>query len=98
MNKIDKETLIEAAHNLKFDISEEEILVLQEEFDDIEIEIEFIKTLPHIDEVEPMVFPYEIYTDYLREDIPDTPLQQEEVLRNAKKVVDGQIAIPKVVK
>lgn len=98
MNKIDKETLIEAAHNLKFDISEEEILVLQEEFDDIEAEIEFIKTLPHIDEVEPMVFPYEIYTDYLREDIPDTPLQQEEVLRNAEKVVDGQIAIPKVVK
>ena len=44
-----------------------------------------------------MTFPFECETDFLREDEPTTPLTQEEALRNAKDVVEGQIRLPKVV-
>ena len=57
-----------------------------------------MKTIENIGHVKPMVFPYELVTDYLREDVVDSPLSQEEALKNATKVEEGQIVIPKVVK
>lgn len=98
MQKINKEVLLEAAHNLMFDISEDEIAVLLEECDDILKAVELIKTLKSIDEVEPMVFPYEIKTTYLREDVAISPLSQEDALKNACRIKDQHIVIPKVVK
>ena len=44
-----------------------------------------------------MTFPYEIFNDYLREDVPSDVLTKEEALKNAKNVKDGQIKLPKVV-
>ena len=40
---------------------------------------------------------FNVTTDYLREDVAETPLTKEEVLANAKDVLDGQIKLPKVV-
>ena len=98
MKKVSQKTLLEAAHNLMFDIDDIELEVLTEEYADILEAIECMKNIPNIDHVKPMVFPYELVTDYLREDVVDTPLTQEEALKNATKVEEGQIVIPKVVK
>lgn len=98
MQKIDTQTLLEAAHNLKFNITDEQLVILLEECEDIMSAIEEIKKIPHIDEVEPMVFPYEIKTFELREDVAETPLTQYEAIKNANNVKDGQIVLPKVVK
>ena len=97
MIKITKETLQEAANKLMFTMSEEEYQILLEEFEIILKQMEFISEIEGVDDALPMTFPFEVFTDYLREDIPDTPLDREEALKNAKDVVDGQIRLPKVV-
>lgn len=98
MKAVSPKTLLEAAHNLMFDIDEVELQALEEEYADILAEIEIMKEIPGIDQVRPMIFPYELVTDYLREDVVGDFMSQEDTLKNASKVEDGQIAIPKVVK
>ncbi len=98
MKKVSQKSLLAAAHNLMFDIDEVELQVLTEEYADILEAINHMQTIPNIDHVKAMVFPYELVTDYLREDVANTPLSQEEALKNATKVEEGQIVIPKVVK
>lgn len=98
MKKVSQKTLLEAAHNLMFDIDEVELEVLTEEYADLLEAIEQMKSITNIDHVKPMVFPYELVTDYLREDVVASCLSQEEALKNASKVENGQIVIPKVVR
>ena len=47
--------------------------------------------------VDPLAFPYEIETTFLREDEPTHTLTTDEALKNAKRVKDNQIQVPKVV-
>lgn len=98
MKKVSQKTLLEAAHNLMFDIDEIELEVLVEEYADILEAIEHMQTIPNVDHAKAMIFPYDIVTDILREDVVGEILTQEEALRNASKVEEGQIVIPKVVK
>ena len=97
MIKITKETLKEAAEKLMFTMSEAEYQILLEEFESIIKQMEFISDIEGVDDAIPMTFPFEVTTDYLREDEPDEPLSREDALKNAKDVVDGQIRLPKVV-
>lgn len=97
MKKITKETLKIAANKLMFEMSEEELDVLFNEFETVQTQLSIIATIPGIDDVEPMTFPFEVSTSYLREDVPCEPLNRDEALKNAKDVVDGQIRLPKVV-
>ncbi len=80
-----------------FDMKETEYSTLLEEFDVIIRQMELISEIPGVDEVSPMTFPFDVSTDYLREDLPGVPLSQEDALRNAGNVVEGQIRLPKVV-
>ena len=97
MIKITKETLKEAAEKLMFTMSDEEYQILLEEFESILKQMEFISQIEGVEEAVPMTFPFEVTTDYLREDEPEAPLNRESALKNAKDVVDGQIRLPKVV-
>ena len=81
-----------------FDMSDEQYQNLLSEFDIILSQMELISEIEGVDEVEPMTFPFEVTNSYLREDVPTTPLSKEEALKNAKDVIDGEIAIPRVVK
>ena len=98
MKKVTLEVLKEATNKLMFDMSEEQYQNLLNEFDIILSQMELISEIEGVDEVEPMTFPYELSTDYLRDDIASSPLTKEEALKNAKDVVDGQISIPRVIK
>ena len=97
MRKITKETLQEAATKLMFTLTEEELDTLVKEFDIIVKQMELIGEIPGVDNVEPMTFPFECSVDYLREDVATEPVDRDEILKNAKDVVDGQIRLPKVV-
>ena len=97
MKQIDKAVLKDASHRLLFDISDEEMKLLLSEFDILVKQFELLKDIENVNEVKPMTFPYEIFNDYLREDIPSDVLTKEEALKNAKNVKDGQIKLPKVV-
>lgn len=98
MNKVNKETLKLSAEKLMFEIDDSQYDTLIKEFNRIVEAMEEIGKLPHIDEVEPMIFPFAVTTTYLREDIPEQPLSREDALKNSQDVKDGQIKLPKVVK
>lgn len=97
MKQIDEAVLKDASHRLLFDISDEEMKLLLSEFDILVKQFELLKDIEKVNEVKPMTFPYEIFNDYLREDVPSDVLTKEEALKNAKNVKDGQIKLPKVV-
>ncbi|MCH5180046.1 MAG: Asp-tRNA(Asn)/Glu-tRNA(Gln) amidotransferase subunit GatC [Erysipelotrichales bacterium] len=97
MKAINKEVLKDAASRLMFDMSEEQYDTLEKEFDIMIKQMKLIGEIPGVDEVEPMTFPFDVATDYLREDEVEETLSKDEVLKNAKDVVDGQIKLPKVV-
>lgn len=98
MKKVTLEVLKEATNKLMFDMSDEQYQNLLSEFDIILSQMELISEIEGVDDVEPMTFPYEVTTDYLREDAASSPLSKEDALKNAKDVVDGQISIPRVIK
>ncbi len=47
--------------------------------------------------IEPLAFPYEIETTFLREDVADHIISREDALKNAHDVQENQIKVPKVV-
>jgi len=97
MKTINLENLKDAANRLLFDMSEEEYKTLLKEFDTISAQMKIIAMDETIDEYSPMVFPFPCTVDALREDEPITPNSREEILKNAKNKVAGQIKVPKVV-
>ena len=97
MKPINKDVLKTAANKLMFDMDENQYETLLKEFSTILKQLELMEDIPHIDDVEPMTFPFEVTTSYLREDVVQKPLDRDEALKNASDVVDGQIRLPKVV-
>ena len=97
MKTVNKKILKDVANKLMFDMEDAQYDTLLEEFDVILKQMDIISEIPNIDDVEPMTFPFDVTTTYLREDFAVKPLSQEEALKNAGDVVDGQIRLPKVV-
>lgn len=94
----DKETMLkQLGLKTMFNISDEEMPELVEEYD---IFMNHVAVLEKIDTegVEPLAYPYEIETTFLREDEANDVISREEILKNAKSVEDNQIKVPKVVK
>ncbi len=97
MKNYDIEVLKDAAKRLLFDMSESEYQTLLGEFDIVVKQMNIIGSNSEIDQFEPMVFPFECTTSYLRKDVAEEPLTREEALKNSKRKVGGQIKLPKVV-
>lgn len=97
MKTITKELLQESANKLMFNLKDNELDTLFEEFKIITKQMELLSTVEGIESVEPMVFPFDVVTSFLRDDVASDCLSQDEALKNATDVVDGQIRLPKVV-
>ena len=97
MKEYNKEILKDAANRLLFDMTDEQYDTLLNEFDIITKQMEIIGKDSLIDDLEPMVLPFECSTSYLREDVPSTPLDKEDAIKNAQNKQEGQIKLPKVV-
>ena len=97
MKEYNIEVLKDAANRLLLDMSEPEYQTLLGEFDIVTKQMKAIGDNSELDKIEPMVFPFEIYTTELREDEAKEPLTREEALRNSPRKVGGQIKLPKVV-
>ncbi|MGE5456447.1 MAG: Asp-tRNA(Asn)/Glu-tRNA(Gln) amidotransferase subunit GatC [Ignavibacteriales bacterium] len=94
---ITKEKLKDYAGKLMFDMNDEEYDTLIKEFDIILKQMDLIGKIKDIDSVEPMTFPYDIYTNRLREDVAKDSLTKEEVFSNVKEAKYDQVKVPKVV-
>ena len=91
------EVLKQAAHGLLFDMSEEQYQTLMSEFDIVIEQMKIIGENKELDKAEQMVFPFDVSTTEMREDVPTEPLTREEAIRNANNKIGGQIKLPKVV-
>lgn len=89
--------LKDAANRLLIDMSESEYETLLSEFNIVTKQMKSLNENIELDKIEPMVFPYEVYTTKLREDVAKEPLTREEALKNSQRKVGGQIKLPKVV-
>ncbi len=98
MLKANKEVLKTVAEKLMFDLNESEYELLLNDFSLIDSFIDILNEIEELDNVEPMVLPFGLSTTYLREDVSEEPLDRDVALKNASKVKDGQIVLPKVVK
>ena len=96
MKELNEEILRKCAKGLMFDMTDEQYELILNEFD---ITLEQLKLINDIDlsNVSPMTFPFECYTDFLREDEELSTITRDDALSNAKDVVDNQIRLPKVV-
>lgn len=84
------------ANQIMFDLNDEEVMTLQQDFDDL---LKQIQLLDEIDTtgIREMIFPFEAETTFLRDDVVDEVLSQADALMNAPEVKEGQIVVPKVV-
>ncbi|NBK97396.1 MAG: Asp-tRNA(Asn)/Glu-tRNA(Gln) amidotransferase subunit GatC [Erysipelotrichia bacterium] len=97
MEEYSKEYFKKLANQIMFDLSDEEVSELQEDFKTLTKQMELLDKID-TEGVEPMVYPFEDATSYLREDVVSNQISQEEALLNAPKKQNGQIVVPKVVK
>lgn len=97
MKTINKEVLKEAAKLLMFEMEEKQYDTLLKEFEITLQQMELIKKIKGVDEVEPLVYPYDIEVNTLREDVPSDTLTAEDALKNAGSKLGGQVKLPKVI-
>lgn len=97
MKEYNIEVLKDAANRLLIDMSDSEYKTLLSEFDIVTKQMKSLDDNKELDKIEPMVFPFEVYTTELREDVAKEPLTREEALKNSQRKVGGQIKLPKVV-
>jgi aspartyl/glutamyl-tRNA(Asn/Gln) amidotransferase C subunit len=97
MKTITMDVLKDASNRLLFDMSEEQYETLYEEFKILTKQMERIGKVKGLEDYEPMTFPFDCATSYLRDDVPEEPLPRDEALKNAGSKKDNQIKLPKVV-
>lgn len=97
METFDKEFFQKLAGGIMLDVNDEEIEDLQQEFAILTRQIQLFDKVD-TSGVEPMVYPFEVATTFIREDVVDHVLSQEDALKNAKSVRAGHVHVPKVVK
>lgn len=97
MEKFSSEYFKKLANDLKFDLSEEEIEELKKDFVEVEKQVQLFDSID-TEGIDPMVYPFETPTVFIREDEVKEVLSQEDALKNAKDVRMGHIHVPKVVK
>lgn len=85
------------ANQLMFDLSDEEVAELDAEFDTLLKQIELLQSVD-TEGIEPMVYPFEQPTVFMREDEVNEVISQEDALSNVHKTRAGHVLVPKVVK
>ena len=100
MIKCNKGILKKACASLMFELSDEQIKVLLDEFETISQQLSLMDEIEGIEKVEPIDFPFIIERDedMLRDDEPILSVTREEALANSADTYANQIRVPKVVK
>ena len=96
MKRLDVQGFKDLANQLRFSLSDAEAQDIKNEFD---VLIDQMDLLNKIDTegIEPMVYPFDEETSFMREDVADQVLPVQEVLKNAPKVKNGFFVTQKVV-
>lgn len=66
MIKVTKEVIEVCAQNLLFDLNPGQADLIFEEFNTVLAQIDYLSHIPHVDEVDPMTFPYSEHQKLMR--------------------------------
>ena len=94
---MDKETLKMLANKLMFTMDDSEYDTLLGEFDAMIKQMDLIGKIEGIENVEPMVYPFELSDVCLREDEVIDELEIDDILANSGNNLYNQVKLPKVV-
>lgn len=97
MKEVTIDVLKDASRRLLFEMSEQELSTLLDEFRILARQMEALGKEEGLDQYEPMTFPFPCETSYLRKDEPGPTMERDDALRNAGSVLDGQVKLPRVV-
>ena len=97
MEKFSKETLKSLANRLMFDLTDEECVELQDEFETYLKQLDLLNKI-NTDDVEEMVYPFETPTVYIRDDENTYTISQEDAMKNVPNSSENYVVVPKVVK
>lgn len=96
MTQTSPETFKHLAKQLRFELSDEEALDISNEFSILISQINLLDKIETTD-IEPMVYPFEEETTFMREDVLEHVFSQEEALMNAPQKKNGFFVTRKVV-
>ena len=91
------EEIKELGRQIRFECSDEEAASIAADFDLLEKQLAFFEEID-TENVEEMVYPFDVETVFLREDVENDVLSREEVLANVSRVREGHFVVPKVVR
>ena len=98
MSNFTKEKIDYYANALLIGLSDEERNMIQEEFDQIDKNINIINEIPNIKDVDPQSYPYDMEVKDLRsDDVEGEEIPIDVLLRNADKTEGREVEVPKVV-
>ena len=98
MSNFTKEMIDNYADKLLIGLTEEERTNIQEEFDEIEKNMDLINKIPNIKDAEPLSYPFEMVLDDLRsDDEAGEEIPNEELLKNCDQYEGREVEVPKVV-
>jgi len=97
MAKFTQEQVIDYADKLLIGLTEEEVKMVLDEFEDIDTQISLINNIPNIENIEPMTHCLDNFEYVLREDIVEESSNIDEILQNCDSTLDRQVKVPKVV-
>ena len=98
MSNFTKEMIDDYADKLLIGLTEEERTNIQEEFDEIEKNMDLINKIPNIKDAEPLSYPFEMVLDDLRsDDEAGEEIPIEELLKNCDQYEGREVEVPKVV-
>lgn len=93
----DKEYFKNLASQLMFNLSDEEASDIESEFKTLSKQLELLEAIDTKD-VEPLVYPFDIETTYLRDDEVTNVISVEDALSNVSDSKEGHFVVHKVVK
>lgn len=85
------------AHQLMFELSDEEAADIKKEFETLTKQLKLLEKV-NTEDVEEMVYPFEMPTSFLREDQIENVVSVEAALSNVHKSRARHVLVPKVVK
>lgn len=98
MSSFSKEQINKYASDLLIGLTEEETVMIQKEFDDIEKNMDVINEIPNIKDIEPLSFPFEMELDDLRsDDVVAEVIPIDDLLSNCDQYEGREVEVPKVV-
>ena len=95
--KKDREYFKKLAHQLMFDLSDEEADGIVKEFGELETQMSLLDQV-NTDDTEEMIYTFEQATTFLRDDVVTNVISQADAMKNVKKNLEGHFVLPKVVK